>query len=141
MSDRGHESGFTLVELHVVMMIVSILAGIAIPTFIHHRQDAYRTQLREDLRNAASAIESASVASNGDYTQGSALAGGAVLWTSSSNPIKSIVDYAGSPQDTVTITKITPSSYCLQANKASLGLTETWEHDKTTGYPVPGTCP
>ena len=42
MSDRGHESGFTLVELLVVMMIVSILAGIAIPTFIHHRQDARR---------------------------------------------------------------------------------------------------
>jgi len=141
MSDRRQEFGFTLVELLVVMMIVSILAGIAIPTFIHHRQDAYLTQLREDLRNAASALESASVASNGDYTQGSALAGGEVLWTSSSNPIKAIVDYAGSPQDTVTITKITPNSYCLQANNASLGLTETWEHDKTTGYPVAGTCP
>ena len=141
MKVRCQESGFTLVELLVVMMIVSILAGIAIPTFLHHRQDAFRTQLREDLRNAASAIESASVTSNGDYTQRAALVGGEVLWTSSVDPIKSIIDYTGSPEDTVTITRITPFSYCLQANNASLGLIETWEHDKTTGYPVPGTCP
>jgi type IV pilus assembly protein PilA len=141
MDQRHGDGGFTLVELLVVMMIVGILAGIAIPTFIRHRQDAYRTQLREDLRNAASAIESASVSANGDYTQRATLVGGQVLWTSSSNPIRTIVDYAGSPADTVTITRITPSTYCLQATNASLGLTETWEHDKATGFPAPGTCP
>ncbi len=141
MDQRQRDAGFTLVELLVVMLIVGVLAGIAIPTFIQHRQSAYRTQLREDLRNAASAIESASVASGGDYTQHAALAGGEILWTSSTNPIRTLVDYAGSPEDTVTIKRITSSSYCLQANNASLGLTETWEHDKATGFPVSGTCP
>jgi type IV pilus assembly protein PilA len=37
---RGEESGFTLVELLVVMLILGLLAAIAIPAFFNQRDKA-----------------------------------------------------------------------------------------------------
>ncbi|MEI8055784.1 MAG: type II secretion system protein [Actinomycetes bacterium] len=141
MSTRSTQAGFTLIELLIVMMIIGVLASIAIPTFLGQRSNGYRTQLREDLRNAASALESASVKTAGDYTLGAALAGGETLWTARTNPLAALIDFAGSPEDTVQITRVSRDSYCLSATNQSLGLTEVWEHTKGVGYPQLGTCP
>ena len=54
---RTREEGFTLVELLVVIIIVAILAGIAIPTFIGQRQKAYDAAAKSLVRNARTAIE------------------------------------------------------------------------------------
>src|ERR1700743_3768815 len=50
--------GFTLVELMVVMLIIAILAGIAIPAYVASIKAAREAVLREDLHVMRDAIDS-----------------------------------------------------------------------------------
>jgi general secretion pathway protein G len=50
-------SGFTLVELMVVMLIISILLAIAVPSYISAIRSAREAALREDLHTMRDAIE------------------------------------------------------------------------------------
>lgn len=54
---RAHQGGFTLVELMVVMLIISILLAIAVPSFISAIRSAREAALREDLHTMRDAIE------------------------------------------------------------------------------------
>ena len=54
---RDRQSGFTLVELMVVMLIISILLAIAVPSFIASIRSAREAALREDLHTMRDAIE------------------------------------------------------------------------------------
>ena len=51
-SDQEREGGFTLIELMVVVMIIAILVGIAIPAFLGARKRAQDTAAKSNLRNA-----------------------------------------------------------------------------------------
>lgn len=50
-------AGFTLVELMVVMLIISILLAIAVPSFVASIRSAREAALREDLHTLRDAIE------------------------------------------------------------------------------------
>ena len=52
------ESGFTLVELMVVMLIIGVLAAIAIPSFVASIKNAKEAVLKEDLHVMRNAIDS-----------------------------------------------------------------------------------
>ncbi len=49
---EGAESGFTLIELMVVLLIMAILMAIAIPTFLGVRSGAQERSAQSDLTNA-----------------------------------------------------------------------------------------
>ena len=51
-SDEDRQGGFTLIELMVVVMIIAILVGIAIPAFLGARKRAQDTASKSNLRNA-----------------------------------------------------------------------------------------
>jgi type IV pilus assembly protein PilA len=62
------ESGFTLVELLVVMLILGILAAIAIPTFFNQRDKARDASAKEEVRTAQTAMETYAIDHQGSYT-------------------------------------------------------------------------
>ncbi len=55
---RSDDHGFTLVELMVVMLIISVLAAVAIPSFIAAIRNAKEAALKEDLHVMRDAIDS-----------------------------------------------------------------------------------
>jgi prepilin-type N-terminal cleavage/methylation domain-containing protein len=56
-SDEEREGGFTLIELMVVVMIIAILVGIAIPAFLGARKRAQDTAAKSNLRNGLSTAQ------------------------------------------------------------------------------------
>lgn len=61
------DSGFTLIELMVVVLIIAILIGIAIPTFLGVRRSAQDRAAQSSLRNALTNAK-AVYADTQDYT-------------------------------------------------------------------------
>lgn len=54
-SSKG--SGFTLIEILMVMAVLGLLVAIAIPQFMSYRSQAVDAEMKSDLRNTAIAIE------------------------------------------------------------------------------------
>ena len=61
------ESGFTLVELLVVMLILGLLAAIAIPSFFNQRDKAKDADAKASVRTAQTAMETYATDHGGSY--------------------------------------------------------------------------
>lgn len=66
-SKVNKESGFTLIEILVVVLIIGILTAIAVPVFLNQRKQALDTQLRSDMKTVATWLETNKI-KTGDAT-------------------------------------------------------------------------
>ena len=57
LKELRERSGFTLIELMLVIAIIGILAAIAIPQFSAYRKRSYNSAAMSDLKNATTAQE------------------------------------------------------------------------------------
>ena len=64
---RSGEAGFTLIEVAVAMIVLSILAAIAIPVFAHLVQGSRQSHSVSALKNGANAAESWAITHLGGY--------------------------------------------------------------------------
>lgn len=55
------QSGFTLVELLVVVVIIAILASVSVPIYLGARKAAWNTVTLSDVKNASNSIENESI--------------------------------------------------------------------------------
>lgn len=62
------ESGFTLVELLVVMLILGLLAAIAIPAFFNQRDKAADAKAKTTAKTTQTAMETYATDNSGNYT-------------------------------------------------------------------------
>jgi type IV pilus assembly protein PilA len=102
------ETGFTLVELMVVILIIGILVAIAIPSFVLLRNKGYQAQAKSSLRNGVSAAGVYGTDHSSDYSGMTA----AILHNQYEQSI-AFADGAGALPNTVYISGIGADTYVM----------------------------
>jgi type IV pilus assembly protein PilA len=116
------ESGFTLVELLVVMLILGLLAAIAIPAFFNQRDKARDAQAKTYARTAETAAETIATDNNGVYNG----AGGvtvANLQNVESTLNGATLAVSGVAADTYTVTATSDTGNTFSITRAANGTT------------------
>lgn len=112
-------SGFTIVELFVVVSVVAILAVITIVGYGAWRQNTINSQLKSDLQGAATAMESARNFGSG-------------------YPSVIPTTFTASEGTVLVIDWVNDNDFCIQASSPS---TDATFYIRNTGGTVEGSCP
>jgi prepilin-type N-terminal cleavage/methylation domain-containing protein len=64
LSYKSRRSGFTLVEIMIVVAIIALLASIAVPNFLRARKRSQATRILEDLRMLDNASDEYAIENN-----------------------------------------------------------------------------
>ena len=146
----SEESGFTLVELLVVMLIIGLLAAIAIPAFFNQRDKAYDANAKEQARTAETAMETYATDNGGLYT--SATSGNLVtIENSLSNAVSTTRPYisnvtvlgsgatAGKGFSVAVTSPKTGNVFTIKRDDTTSALSFTCTTGGTAGCPTNGT--
>lgn len=113
---KSKQSGFTLIELMIVVVIISILVGIAYPSYLDQIQKTRRTDAKTSLMDLAGRMERY-------YTEQNTYAT-ATIGTGQSSDLLSSNITPGSWY-TLTISNKTESSFTLQASPRNDQVNDT----------------
>jgi type IV pilus assembly protein PilA len=116
-----HDDGFTLVELIVVVVIIGALLGIAIPSYLGHRDRANDVAAGAGVRQAVPALQ----AYYDDY--------GTYLGVTAATLRAS---YDATLPASLLVTDLTADNYCAQATYAG----KTWSITAAGGSLVASAC-
>ena len=110
-----HRKGFTILELLIVIMVISILIGISIPRFRGIQQEAQVAQAKGDLRTLQTAVESYYIHNSNAYPATGASALQTALSTASPNIINFVPTdpFSGSGSDYVYVLGGTNSRFYI----------------------------
>ena len=112
--------GFTIVEIMTVIVVLAILAAVSAAGYAGWRQSTARTELVNDLKAAASAMDSFRTFRNG-------------------YPMALPDDYQKSDNVTATLKYVTSSDFCIEATtRTSSGM--RYIVKKTDSEPKEGSC-
>ncbi|MHB8512536.1 MAG: type II secretion system protein [Actinomycetota bacterium] len=145
---RSEESGFTLIELMVVVLIIAILIAIAIPTFLGARQRAQNRALQSNLRNAFTA-EKTYYTDNQAYTDNSATAltniEPSLTYAGNVAPatVGTVYVYYGTTtttNDTMILGGISASGTCYYIKDVASGPGTTYGSSTASPCPAPGSA-
>jgi type IV pilus assembly protein PilA len=129
---RENEDGFTLIELMVVVLIISILIAIAIPTFLGAREGAQDRGAQSNLRNALTGAK-VLFADDGTYVGatdvGLAAVEPSLTFTASTDVVAAFgsvsveVSTTSTANDTFTAAAMSESGDCFYIRDAGSGTT------------------
>ena len=131
---RTARTGFTLIEVLIVTVMVGLLAALVIPTFLGQRQKAEGATAQALLRSGASALESASVDADGYADITVAQLDGmepTVAWQTAAG--------ATTADSAISVTGLSATGYELATTTAS-GTVYTYVKDLTSAPTVTRTC-
>jgi prepilin-type N-terminal cleavage/methylation domain-containing protein len=118
-------SGFTLVEIMIVVAIIALLAAIAVPGFLRARKRSQASRILNDLRMIDSACDQYAIETN--RTSGAVVA--VTDWTNYVkknallyNTGQSVLGSAYGPQAVDTIPTVPPNDYATLSDVAGVGF-------------------
>ena len=132
----NEESGFTLVELLVVMLILGILAAIAVPSFFNQRDKAKDADAKADVRTAETAMETYATSNGGKYTGADATKLRAIESTLPTSGLTATPTSAGTGY-TVTATSSTGNTFSITRDANGQTTFDCTTHG-TAGCPSDG---
>ena len=127
MHKKNKITGFTIVELIVVIAVIGILAGISLVVYGGMRRNAVSTVLTTDLRNAATALENSNI-KKGEYPLSESAANDGMGISKSPG---TIYTYVYTPED---------NSYCLSAKSTQDSSAPSYAITNQKTSPYPGAC-
>jgi len=130
MSARNRKaSGFTLVEILIVVVILGILAAIVIPQFTSASETARKSSLVSQLQTIRSQLELYQVQHNGDYPTA------AQMWTNLTSPtnVSGTVVAAGTVGAYGPYLQQAPINPFTGTSTVAAGATGAWQYTAATG--------